>query len=150
MKRILCCFLAAVIIFSSCSRPFSFEAKSAEEVLCEIMKEFSITDGYIYSSGEEAEHPITSAMLERMFFGTALDDLRYAESMAVYFSRRFSEREIIIIELFDMSHRKAVMALLTKRAEKKENAIVQANGNYVYLICTEKNEEILSALLGNR
>ena len=111
----------------------------------EVMLEFEIEDGYLYSRDAMAEYPLTDAMLERAFFGASLEDLCYAESMAVYFSGRFCDHEIIVIKLFDMSHRKAVASLLVKRADLKENALVYACGNYVFLICTDRNEEILAA-----
>jgi hypothetical protein len=110
------------------------------------MEAFSITDGYVYGKCEGETHFLSDAMLERMFMGADLADLCYVESMAVYFSRRFSEREILVIVLFDMSHREAIVALLEKRANRKENALVSTNGRYVYLVCTENNEEILSFL----
>ena len=37
---------------------------------------------------------------------------------------------------------------LQKRAKKKENAVVFADGVYVYLICTDQNEEISRYLQG--
>ena len=145
MKRFFCCLLVVLIILTSCDESPS-QHKSAEMLLHEIMEEFSIEDGYVYSDEMGAAQPLTDVMLERIFFGAMLDDLRYAKSVAVYFSRRFSEQEIVIIQLYDIAHRKTIMALLNKRAEKKENAIVSSQGNYVYLICTDKNSDILSAL----
>ena len=59
-----------------------------------------------------------------------------------YFSKRFCEYEIIVFELFDISSRDKIIALLQKRAKKKENAVVASDGVYVYLICTDRNEEI--------
>lgn len=112
----------------------------------DVMIHFQVSDGYLYSRDEKAEYLLTDAMLERMFSGASLEDLRYAESMAAYFSGRFCESEIVVIELFDMSHRKTIVSLLTKRAELKERATVYAQGNYVFLICTEQNEEILEII----
>ena len=144
MLRYVCVFLIIVMIFSSCGNAYT-QSVSADVLLQEVMIRFDINDGYLYSRDTMAEYPLTDAMLERIFFGTSLDDLCYAESMAVYFSGRFCDHEIIVIELFDMSHRKAVASLLTKRADLKENALVYMRGNYVFLICTDRNEEILAA-----
>ncbi len=134
-------------LFVSCSVPFREENKRADVVLQGILSAFSISDGFLYHDGEDAEHPLTDAMLERMFAGEKLDDLSYVRSMAVYFSRRYHARELLVFELYDMSRRGAVMKLLEKRARKKENAVIFANGVYVYLICTEQNGEIKNFLL---
>ncbi len=147
MKRCFIILLCLSFFVSSCSVPFREEAKRAEVKLQDILSAFSISDGFVYHNGEDAEHPLTDAMLERMFMEARLDDLSYVCSMAVYFSRRYHAWEIIIFELYDMSHREAVMKLLEKRARKKENAVVFANGVYVYLICTEQNGEIKNFLL---
>ena len=69
-------------------------------------------------------------------------DFPYVTSCAVYFSRHFSEREIVVLKLCDLSHQRELLRLLRKRAEKKENAVAFADGVYVYLICTDQNEEI--------
>lgn len=134
--------LIYAFVFSSCVPVFSEESRSADEILAAILAEFDMEDGYCYGTERDAMHPLTDALLERMFVGERLDDLRYVDSMAVYFSRRYSEREIIVIKLLDISHQKAVMALLLERAEKKENAVVFASGVYLYLLCTEQNKEI--------
>ena len=134
--------LICAFIFSSCLPVFSEESRSADEILAAILAEFDMEDGYCYGTERDAMYPLTDALLERMFVGERLDDLRYVDSMAVYFSRRYSEREIIVIRLLDMSHRKAVMALLLERAGKKENAVVFASSVYLYLLCTEQNESI--------
>ncbi len=147
MKRGICILIAMMVCFSSCKSQIFPETKRADEVLQTILSEFSVDEGYLYSDALEAERPLTDAMLERMFSGADLADFRYACSMAVYFSKRYSEHEIIVIELFDMSHRGAVEALLRKRMEKKENAVVISNGVYVYLICTDQNDEIKNYVL---
>ena len=145
MIRFVCCFLMILAFFSSCGVS-SFESSSSEELLRDIMICFQTEDGHLYSRDEKARYPLTDAMLDRMFFGASLEDLRYVESMAVYFSGRFCDHEIVVVELFDMSHRKTIASLLTKRAELKEHATVYAQGNYVFLICTEQNEEILDII----
>ena len=45
-------------------------------------------------------------------------------------------------EVCDLSHTEDITHLLQKRAKKKENAVVFADGVYVYLICTDQNEAI--------
>ncbi len=147
MKRFFLLLFVTVFLFSSCSVPFSTETRSAEAILNAVLTEFSISDGFYYSDAEDAAHPLTDALLSRMFMGKRLDDLRYVRSMAVWFSRRYREGEIIVIELFDRSHQRAVMALLSTRAGQKENAVLFANGAYLYLVCTEQNDEIKAFLL---
>ena len=144
MLRYICVLLVIAMLFSSCGNAYT-QTASAEALLQEVMLEFEIEDGYLYSRDAMAEHPLTDAMLERAFLGASLEDLRYAESVAVYFSGRFCDHEIIVIKLFDMSHRKAMVSLLTKRADLKEDALVSVWEDYVFLICTDRNEEILAA-----
>jgi hypothetical protein len=67
-------------------------------------------------------------------------------SAAVYFSKRFSEHEILIFKVCDLSHTEDITRLLQKRARKKENAVVIADGVYIYLICTDQNESIINYL----
>ncbi len=147
MKRILLICLCPIIFLSSCSVPFSKENRRAEVILEEMLMQFSICDGFLYQKTGDAEHPLTDAMLTRLFEGADLADLRYVASMAVFLSRRYRSTEIMIIELYDISHRDALQKLLEKRAKKKENAVVLTNGVYLYLICTEQNEEIKKFLL---
>ena len=134
-----------LVLFSSCGDA-SVHNPSSEELLREITIHFQKEDGNLYIRDEKAAYPLTDAMLERTFLGASLEDLRYVKSMAAYFSGRFCDHEILVIELFDMSHRKTIVSLLTKRAELKEHAMVYAQGNYVFLICTEQNEEILDII----
>ena len=134
-----------MMLFSSCGNSY-FREPTADALLRDVMCDFGIADGYLYVRDALAEHPLTDAMLERMFLGASLEDLRYVKSMAAYLSGRLCEKEIIVIELFDMSHRKALTSLLTKRADLKDGALVYAQGNYVYLLCTERNDEILAFL----
>ena len=150
LKKLLCFTLIIICIFSSCLPSLSKETRNADEILEAVLAEYGIEDGYCYSTRKDAKHPLTDTFLERMFFGARRSVLRYVDSMAVYCSRRYNEREIIVIELYDVSHQKAVMALLLERAEKKENAVVFSNGVYLYLLCTERNEEIREYLCGKK
>ncbi len=134
--------LIFVLIFSSCAA-FSEEDADAQEKLERVLEAFSIGDGVLYSTREDAEYILSDAMTERMFFyGKDISSLAEVESAAAYFSRRFSDEEIVVLKLFDLSYRNEVEALCKLRASKKENAIVFCDGVYIYLICTGKNEEI--------
>ncbi len=143
MKRMTVLLLTALMLFSSCSRT---ETRCARDILEEILTEFPQEDGFLYSDPAEDGLFLTDAMCERLFFDANLSDFRYVRSMACYFSRRYGEGEILILELYDLSHRDAVTALLSRRAEKKENAVLFTNGVYLYLICTKQNEAIKAFL----
>ena len=148
MRKIYISLAVLCVMFVSCA-PLSGvkQTGDATEVLEEIVSVFSISDGALYSDKENAPYPLTDALLARMFPEEgALSGFRYVESAAVYFSRRFSEREIIVLKVCDLSHQEALLSLLRTRARKKENAVAFANGVYIYLVCTENNEQIKSYL----
>ena len=143
MRKIFVVTLALSLLFFSCGVRSGRTAENAGEVMEALLSEFSPGDGFFYSDGANAEYPLTDAVLERMFPGDGdLEDLFCVTSAAVWFSKRFSEHEIIVFELCDRSHRERIVGLLEKRARKKENAVVFADGVYVYLICTDSNEAI--------
>ncbi len=100
-----------------------------------ILYEKEISDGVIYSDRDGSQRPLTDAMIDRIFFDMNTDDLRYVRSMALFVTRRFSDREILVLELYDPSHSRTVESLLLRRAEKKENAVLSRNGVYLYLMC---------------
>ena len=135
------------LFLSSCV-PLKTERKGdAAEVLLDILTEFHMENGALYSKKEDAEYRLTDPLLARMFPDTGdMADFAYVTSAAVWFSRRFSENEIIVFKLCDLSHQRELLRLLAKRAEKKENAVAFANGIYVYLICTDQNAEIMRYL----
>ena len=144
MKKILLSALALACLLTACGVPSSGrKGESAPQIMAEILTEFSLAEGYVYESGMGAALPLTDAMLARMFPDEGdTADLFCVESAAVYFSKRFSEHEIVVFRLCDRSHTEDIEKLLQKRAKKKENAVVVADGVYVYLICTDKNEAI--------
>lgn len=127
----------------------SFAAKeSASEKLSAVMSAFDLAQGTVYSTDADAVYLFTDAMAERMFFfGRDISALSHAESTAVYVSRRFSGEEIVVMKLCDPSCRDEVERLFLLRAQKKKNAIVFHDGVYVYLICTDKNEDIRRFLI---
>lgn len=144
MRKFLIFLFLLLVVFSSCGqKPQHSKKGEAEEILTDVLSCFGITDGYVYSSRPLAEYPLTDALLARMFPERGdTEDLVCVYSAAVYFSKRFCEDEIIIFELCDISERDKIVSLLQKRANKKENAVVLSDGVYVYLICTDQNEEI--------
>lgn len=148
MKKITLWALICAFLFTSCGVDLPSRRKgSAEEILAEILSNFTLSDGLVYESAMNAEYPLTDAMLARMFPDDGdTADLVCLISAAVYFSKRFSEHEIIVFQLSDLSHTEKIVRLLQKRAKKKENAVVFADGVYVYLICTDRNGEIVSFL----
>lgn len=146
-RKLWLVLIVLMFLLNSC-RPFVSKPQgNAEEILQEIVSQFYLPDGVIYSKREDAEYLLTDSLLERMFPDTGdLADFYYVSSAAVWFSRRFSEGEIVVLELCDLSHQRELLRLLSKRTEKKENAVAFANGIYVYLICTDKNKEIMRYL----
>ena len=144
MKKFILSALVCACLLSACGVSLS-EGKrgSAREIMAELMQEFTFAEGYVYESGREAALPLSDAMLARMFPDDGdTADLFCVRSAAVYFSKRFSEHEIVIFELCDRLHTEDIERLLQKRAKKKKNAVVIADGVYVYLICTDQNEAI--------
>ena len=135
MKRIVFCILMLCLLASSCVPRAAPRTENADEELVRILSERGITGGTIYSRAADAECSLTDAMLERLFFGSNTEDLRYVRSMALYTSGRMNEGEIFVLELYDLSHKEAVRRLLSYRAEKKENAVLSENGVYLYLLC---------------
>lgn len=144
MRKFLIFLFILLFISSSCGSDIPHSKKrDAEEILRNVLSYFQITDGYLYSTRSLSKYPLTDAILARMFPERGdTEDLICVYSAAVYFSRRFCEHEIIVFELCDISSREKMIALLQKRAKKKENAVVLSDGVYVYLICTDRNEEI--------
>ena len=147
MRKFYLFLLALSLLFFSCAVPLPPERENAGETMRELLCTFPLGDGFVYSDARDAECPLTDAVLARMFPGEGdMEDLFCVESAAVWFSKRFSEQEIVIFELCDRSHRERIVSLMQKRAKKKENAVVFADGVFVYLICTDKNEAIRNYL----
>lgn len=143
MKKFFLLTLLLAFALTSCGTPKKAHRGNAQEILSEILENFEQGDGFVYTDEVGAEYPLTDAMLARMFPDDGdTADLFCVVSAAVYFSRRFSDREILVLEICDISHTELIVRLLQKRAKKKENAVVFADGVYVYLICTDENEEI--------
>lgn len=143
MRKFIIFLFLIGFLFISCTPSDPLKKGNAEEILRDVLNQFQMTDGTVYSRGLTAENPLTDSLLARMFPERGdTEDLCYVRSAAVYFSKRFSDEEILIFELHDISGREKIVALFQKRANKKENAVVLSDGVYVYLICTKQNEEI--------
>ena len=144
MKKFVLSALLCAVLLTACA--VSLPQKQTGEpakIMADILAEFSLAEGFVYTSGPDAALKLTDAVLARMFPDDGdTADLFCVESAAVYFSKRFSEHEIVIFKLCDRSHTEKITRLLQKRAKKKENAVVIVDGVYVYLICTDKNEAI--------
>ncbi len=146
-RKYLSLLLVFSVLLTSCAPVKTEKDQDAMTVLEDIVMQFQLEEGVLYCNHPDAEYPLSASMLERMFperGDTA--DLVYVVSSAVWFSRRFSQKEIIVFQICDLSHQRELLYLLAKRAKKKENAVVFANGIYLYLICTEQNEEIMRYL----
>ena len=144
MKKLFL-FPIALLILVSCTvlPPPSQQKGSAAEIMSALLSQIPQEDGFVYASEIDAALPLSDAMLARMFPDEGdTADLGCVVSAAVYVSKRFSKHEIVIFELCDRSHTEKIVRLLQKRAKKKENAVVFADGVYVYLICTDCNEAI--------
>ncbi len=145
MKQVCLLLLILALILCGCHKVQN--KGSAPEILDEVLGEVPLSEGYVYVR-DGTQKTLTDAMLARLFPDARLDDLCYVKSMALYLSGRFCEDEILILELYDPSHGEALLALLKKRSEKKENAVLYADGVYLYLISGEKNKEILALFKG--
>ena len=149
MRKFYLWAFLGIFLLTACSVPAPTKQRgSAEEVLYEILSEFMFSDGFVYGSNLDSVLPLTDAMLARMFPDDGdTADLFCVKTAAVYFSKRFSEHEIIVFELCDRSHTEDIVWLLQKRAKKKENAVVIADGVSVFLICTDQNDAISRYLI---
>lgn len=146
-KKLTVGFLIVSLLLVSCTPKKTIQKGDAYTVLEQILLQFNIENGAIYGKNEKADYLLTDALLERMFDHAGdLADFAYVESVAIWFSRRFNEKEIIVLKLYDLSHQRELLNLLSKRAAKKENAVAFANGIYVYLVCTDQNEVIMRDL----
>lgn len=145
MRKLWILVLLLVCMLTSCIG--SDAHGSAKEAVESVLMHFHITDGVVYGDSDE-QYRLSDSMLSLMFDGDSLPEFEYVESCAAYFSRRFSQHELVVLRLYDMSHREELAALCKRRAEKKENAVVFYDGVYVYLICMENNGEIVSYLKG--
>ena len=147
MKK-LCLLLTLACFLTSCSLSLPHgRSGSASQIMSELLSEFALAEGFVYESDLEAALPLTDQLLARMFPDDGdTEDLFCVVSAAAYFSKRFSEHEILIFEVCDLSHTGDITRLLQKRARKKENAVVIADGVYIYLICTDQNESIINYL----
>lgn len=147
MKK-LCLLLILACSLTACglSLPRK-QTGSASQIMSELLSVFTLEEGFVYESDPNAELSLTDSLLARMFPDDGdTADLFCVVSAAVYFSKRFSEHEILIFKVCDLSHTEDITRLLQKRARKKENAVVIADGVYVYLICTDQNESIINYL----
>ena len=144
MKKLWLFLLIVTCFLTACNLSLPRgQSESASQIMSEILSEFALAEGFVYESDLEAELPLTDQLLARMFPDDGdTEDLCCVVSAAAYFSKRFSEHEILIFEVCDLSHTEDITRLLQKRAKKKENAVVIADGVYIYLICTDKNEAI--------
>lgn len=144
MKKLWLFLLIFVCFLTACGISLPHRrTESASQLMSEILSEFELEEGFVYESDLEAELPLTDQLLARMFPDDGdTEDLVCVISAAAYFSKRFSEHELLIFEVCDLSHTEDITHLLQKRAKKKENAVVFADGVYVYLICTDQNEAI--------
>ena len=143
MRKMCLFFLALSFLLFSCAVPLPRKQQDAGEMMKKLLCEFALGDGFLYSDARDAEYPLTDAVLARMFTDEGdTEDLFCVVSAAAWFSKRFSEQEILIFELCDRSHRERIVSLFQKRAKKKENAAVFSDGVFVYLICTDQNEAI--------
>jgi hypothetical protein len=144
MRKILILFLTIFLV--SCAPSFA-QKGDATAILEDLLCHFQIREGILYSDRTDAEHPLSDALLARMFDDDGdMADFAYVTSVSVYFSRHFSEREILVLQISDLSHQTILKQLLQKRARKKENAVVFTNGIDLYLICTNRNEDIIRYL----
>ena len=144
MRKFIIFLFLVIFIFVSCdSGSQTLKKGDAEEILLDILNHFQIENGSVYSTGLSSENPLTDSLLARMFPDRGdTEDLFCVRSAAVYFSKRFSDGEILVFELYDISNRNKIISIFQKRAKKKENAVVLSDGVYIYLICTDRNEEI--------
>ena len=149
MKYIKTVILLALCAFIMCS---CVKEKSALGIVEEVYTRFSFKYGAVYSDeyGKWDAYCFTEDM-KKAVFGENAEKYTYIKGVSGYFSRDMvSGAEFIAVELCDRSHRAEVMALLYRRAAKKldNDARVFCEGNFVFLVCGSKTEEIISYVRG--
>lgn len=144
MKKLFILLLAVLVSLplGSCGR--ENRRGSAEAVLSGIIGSFGLQSaGTVYSDGKDAKRELSDGMLSSMFAGGGnIGTFSHVVSCAAYFSLKFSGDEIVVIELCDISHRGEIYDMCERRAAKKKNAVVYAEGRFVYLICTDFNADV--------
>lgn len=70
---------------------------------------------------------------------TAFENVK---SCAVFLFQNFSDGEIDVIELCDVSHKPEMLAVVKRRARKKSGAVVLSRGRYIFLISCDDAEKI--------
>ena len=145
MKKIICFVLViSVLMLSACG---GVDNSSAGEQMKIIINEFSLSErGVLYLRGEEGERELTDELLSRLFAdGGNIAAFENVRTCAVFLFRNFYGGEIDIIELCDVSHKPEMLSIMKRRANKKSEAVVFSKGRYVFLVCSENDEEIASA-----
>ncbi len=143
MKKIVCFALALFVMsfFVGCG---SAQDGSALRKLNMITDEFSLSEmGAVYARGEECERELSDELVARMFSeGGNITAFENVKSCAVFLFQNFSDGEIDVIELCDVSHKPEMLAVVNRRARKKSGAVVLSHGRYIFLISCNDAEKI--------
>lgn len=143
MKKTFCFALLFFILiyFVGCG---TVQEGSAVYKLNMIISEFSLSEmGAVYARGEECERELSDGLIATMFSeGGNITAFGNVKSCAVFLFRDFSDGEIDVIELCDISHKPEMLAMVNRRAGKKSDAIVISRGRYIFLLNCENAENI--------
>ncbi len=136
-----------VLILASCGGE-----GSALGVVEDVREKFAFKYGAVYSDeyGEWDVYYFTPE-LKKTVLGQNAEKYTYIKSVSGYFARDMvSGAEFISVELADRSHRAEVMAALYRRAALKldSDARVFCEGNFVFLVCDSRAEEIVEYVRG--
>ncbi len=131
-----------VLILVSCGG-----GRSALGVVEDVREKFAFKYGAVYSDeyGEWDVYCFTPE-LKKTVLGKNAEKYTYIRSISGYFARDMvSGAEFIAVELADRSHRAEIMAVLYRRAALKldSDTRVFCEGNFVFLVCDSRAEEII-------
>lgn len=143
MKKTVCFAWALFVmtVFVGCG---SAQDGSALRKLNMITDTFSLSGmGAVYARGEKCERELSDELVARMFSeGGNITAFENVKSCAVFLFQNFSDGEIDVIELCDVSHKPEMLAVVNRRARKKSGAVVLSRGRYIFLISCDDAEKI--------
>ncbi len=134
--------ILCVLLLTSCG-----SGESALDIVEDVREKFAFKYGAVYSDeyGEWDAYCFTAEM-KKTVLGKNAEKYTYIKAISGYFARDMvSGAEFIAVELSDRSHRAEIMAVLYRRAALKLDCETRVfcEGNFVFLVCDSRAEEIV-------
>lgn len=149
MKKTL--FKTVILILACSFLPLLSSCGSGEKstlfLAQDIAEQFPFKYGAIYSDGfSEKDVYFFSSEMKKKVFGENSEKYTYIISVSGYFSRdMISGSEVIVVHIDDRSHRAEITSVLYRRAAMNLDVTsrVWCEGDYVFLICDSRADEII-------